>query len=85
MPDLATMPAWALLSSSGVAAFPVLPGLEAVLIAADHDAKGAGQKAAATCAKRWIDAGREAIRLVTTEPGDLNDLAMGGAPCRHST
>src|SRR5690606_13333539 len=44
--DLGNMPVWSVLSAGGISAFPVLPGIEAVWIAADNDASGTGQNAA---------------------------------------
>jgi hypothetical protein len=57
-------PIWATLSAANLAAFPVLPEIEALTIIADADDSGAGQKAAAACAQRWRDAGREVTRLI---------------------
>jgi phage/plasmid primase-like uncharacterized protein len=61
-------PAWATGSAGNMAMFPVLAGIEALTILVDHDASGAGQKAAEACAQRWGDAGRKVSRLM---PGDL--------------
>ncbi|MCC7281435.1 MAG: toprim domain-containing protein [Acetobacteraceae bacterium] len=67
-------PAWAAASASGIARFPVLPGIECLTILADADQ--AGMRAAETCAARWREAGREA-RIVAPERAgaDFNDLA----------
>lgn len=74
LPDLEAMPVWSLLSAGGIAAFPVLPGVEAVWIAADNDASGTGQKAALTAAARLCAANLETIVLAPDEIGaDLND------------
>jgi len=44
----------------------------------DNDKNGAGQKAAAKCARRWVAAEREVIRLTPRELGaDFNDIVMG--------
>jgi hypothetical protein len=71
-------PAWALGDATGVANFPVLDGIEALTIVVDNDtsAKGQrGQRAAAKCSDRWIDAGREVRQAVPNEVGtDFNDL-----------
>ena len=67
-------PAWACLDAGNLAAFPVLPGIESLLIAADHDP--AGIKAANECAARWASAGREVHIVMAPVPGqDINDLA----------
>lgn len=56
-----------------MAAFPVLPGMEALTVIADHD--DAGLRAAAACGQRWADAGRE-VRIATADEdgADLADL-----------
>jgi phage/plasmid primase-like uncharacterized protein len=65
-------PAWAAVDAGNLAALPVLPGVEALTIAADHDP--AGIKAARACAERWRAAGREArIAMAGTTGHDLND------------
>src|SRR5215218_10028540 len=70
LPEFGSSPVWSLIfsgggrSSSGLAGFPVLPGIESLWIAVDHDANGAGQRAARTAAHRWRQAGRE-VFLVT--------------------
>ncbi|WP_373503645.1 toprim domain-containing protein [Aestuariivirga sp.] len=66
-------PVWALGSAGAVEAFPVLPGVEAITILADHDR--AGIEAARKCAHRWADEGREAIITYPPKPGaDWNDM-----------
>lgn len=68
-------PVWAALDAGNLAAFPVLPGVESLTIAADHDQ--AGIKAAQACARRWKTAGREVrIVMAPAEGQDLNDLAV---------
>jgi len=69
-------PVWSLLSASGVGGLPVLPGVECLWIAVDHDP--AGIAAAESCAARWCNAGRHIFLLKPrTERLDLNDLAKG--------
>lgn len=67
-------PVWACLDAGNLSQFPVLPGVESLLIAADHD--DAGLQASQACARRWAAAGRE-VRIVTapTWKADINDLA----------
>jgi putative DNA primase/helicase len=50
-------PVWSAIDASNLAAFPVLAGVESLLIFADHD--DAGLRAARECGRRWRDAGRE--------------------------
>lgn len=65
-------PCWCCVDAGNLAAFPVLPAIENLLIAVDRDA--AGLKAAEACAQRWADAGRE-VGLVepSVDGADLND------------
>ena len=68
-------PAWAAGCADNMKRFPVLPGIEALTLLVDHDASGTGQDAAATCARRWLAAGREVIRLTPKVVGaDFNDI-----------
>ena len=59
-------PIWATGSAGAIAKFPVLAGVEALTIWADHDpinprtGKRPGLEAAGECAARWFEAGREA-------------------------
>lgn len=69
-------PVWSLLAAGGISTLPVLPGIEALWIATDHDP--AGLKASRTCATRWQSAGVETYLITPDAPGaDLNDLLMG--------
>lgn len=66
-------PVWAATSAGGIARLPVLPGIEALTVFADGDP--AGQRAAADCADRWQEAGRE-VTLCLAPPGeDFDDTA----------
>ncbi|WP_406854382.1 toprim domain-containing protein [Alsobacter sp. KACC 23698] len=66
-------PVWALGSAGAIARFPVLPGVEALTIFADHDM--AGLSAARDCATRWLKAGRECRIIPPRSPGqDWNDV-----------
>ena len=67
-------PVWAAIDASNLAQFPVLPGVDALTIFADHDT--AGLKAARECARRWADAGREVRIRAPRAPGaDAADVA----------
>jgi hypothetical protein len=72
-------PMWATGSTALMAKFPVLSGIEALTIIADHDANGAGERAAAEVASRWREAGKEARVWRPKSIGDLNDILIGGA------
>ena len=67
----AYQPVWSCIDAGHVAALPVLPGIETLVIGADNDP--AGQKAAMECANRWALADVEV--LVTRQAAnDLNDV-----------
>jgi hypothetical protein len=68
-------PVWACGYAINLERFPVLDGIEALTILADNDASRTGQAAAAACARRWLDASREVIRLTPRQLGwDFNDI-----------
>ena len=70
-------PAWSTLTSGELSTFPVLPGVERLIILVDHDINGAGQLAATVCTERWSRAGRTVVRLTPERAGaDFNDLVM---------
>ncbi len=54
--------------------FPVLPGIDCLTIVADHDAKGAGERAAREVEDAWRCSGRETRIFIADRPGDLNDV-----------
>lgn len=62
-------PVWACLSAGGIAAFPVLSGIETLTIVADNDQNGTGQDAARECGRRWRQAGREVRALTPPQTG----------------
>src|SRR5262249_62196051 len=67
-------PAWAAASAGNLENFPVLPGVETLMILADNDANGRGQDAARQCEARWVKAGCEAITFTPNKPdSDFND------------
>ena len=71
-------PMWSTGSTSIMAKFPVVSGIERLTILADHDENGAGEKAALEAGQRWKEAGRE-VRVWTPPTfGDFNDLLMRG-------
>jgi hypothetical protein len=79
------LPAWAALSTSGMVALvlPPLPRDATVVILADHDANGAGERAAQAAAARWLAEGRRVRIAMPPEPGsDFNDVLMGRAYAR---
>lgn len=73
------LPTWAAINAGGVRAFPVLPGIEALTVYADNDAKpngsNPGLEAARACAERWAAAGRHAEVIWPRADGaDMADL-----------
>lgn len=59
---------WACADAGNLKSFPVLPGIEALTIVADHDPAGVG--AAQDCARRWREAGAEVRIFLPPDPGD---------------
>jgi hypothetical protein len=75
--DAPLQPAWAALSTGGLERFPVIAGVERLILLADHDHNGAGQAAADVCIQRWAQAGRAGVRLLPERPGaDFNDIVL---------
>jgi hypothetical protein len=72
-------PVWSTGSTALMRAFPVLRGIDCLTVIADHDASGAGEKAARKVEARWRRAGREARIFIPGSPGDLNDLLKRAA------
>ncbi|MFI5012037.1 MAG: toprim domain-containing protein [Hyphomicrobiales bacterium] len=70
-------PVWALGSAGAIAAFPVLPGIEALTILGEHDAANA--KAVQACANRWSAAGRQVIVVLPAGGKDVNDALRAAA------
>jgi hypothetical protein len=68
-------PVWSVVSCSGIAKFPIIPGLERLQIAVDNDG-GAGQHAAAECVERMTAAGIEVITHKPTVAKDFNDILL---------
>jgi hypothetical protein len=78
LPEWRGLPVWSLINADGIDSFPVLAGIETLVIAVDHDK--AGEDAALAVAERWRAAGREVLLVEATTPGnDLNDI-LGGTP-----
>jgi Toprim domain/CHC2 zinc finger len=69
-------PMWATGSTALMAKVPVLSGIEALTIIADHDANGAGERAASEVASRWREAGRETHVYLREVLGDFNDVLL---------
>jgi putative DNA primase/helicase len=71
---LGLTPIWATGSATTIAKFPLVAGIESLTLIADHDANGAGERAARKVETRWIAAGREVRILRAKAVGyDLDD------------
>lgn len=77
------MPAWAALSTSGLIALDLPLIVKNVVILADNDQSGAGQRAAYAAAHRWIAEGRQ-VRIATPPESetDFNDVLLGRSGAR---
>jgi hypothetical protein len=69
-------PMWAAGSTALMAKLPAVSGIKALTIIADHDANGAGERAAAEVASRWREAGRETHVYLREVLGDFNDVLL---------
>jgi putative DNA primase/helicase len=70
-------PAWAAMDAGHMEAFPVLDGVAALTLYADHDKSGRGLKAARACGERWRAAGRDVRVFMPRDQGsDCADLAV---------
>jgi putative DNA primase/helicase len=79
-------PAWAALSTSGIMALELPQIVRTLVLLADHDRSGAGERAARTAAARWLAEGRRVRIAMPPEPGtDFNDVLLGRtyAEVRH--
>lgn len=71
------LPVWATLSTSGMEQVDLPPAAQRVLILADHDASGAGLRAAEATARRLRAQGRDvAIAIPPEESEDFNDMLL---------
>jgi hypothetical protein len=75
-------PTWALGSSNAVAAFPVLDGIETLMILAEEDESS--DRATEICGTRWYDADRTVSIIRSTHGNDLNDALQSVQRSRRS-
>ncbi len=74
---LRSVPCWAAFSTSGIVGFEVPLKVRHLTIAADHDANGAGLRAAEQLAERVV--GRCSVEITAPgDPGDWADVLMTG-------
>ena len=75
--DAPLQPAWAALSDGALKQFPIVSGVERLVLLADNDANNAGAIAAEACKQRWLEAGRRVALLMPDRPGaDFNDIVL---------
>jgi len=75
----AGLPGWAALSANGIAQLILhqMPATPTVIIAADHDSSGVGERAARAAAERWLAEGRRVRIALPPVPGtDWNDVLL---------
>jgi hypothetical protein len=73
--QLFDLPGWAALHGGGIKDLDLPADIRRVVIAADNDANGVGQRAALFARKRWGAEGRSARILLPPNPGeDFNDV-----------
>ena len=80
-----SMPAWAALSAGGIKNLVLPPEATHVVICADNDGNGTGERAAHDAAARWLAGGRHVRVAMPPEPGaDFNDILTGRAAANIS-
>jgi len=72
------LPAWAALSIAGLVALKLPLVVRNVVILADHDRSGSGERSARAAARRWIAEGRRVrIAMPSVPDRDFNDILIG--------
>jgi phage/plasmid primase-like uncharacterized protein len=72
------LPAWSAISASFMESLRLPELVREIIILADHDRNGAGQRAAARAARRWVQEGRRVRIALPPEAGtDFNDILTG--------
>ena len=66
-------PVWSVLTTTGVAGFPLLPGIEGLTIFGEYDEKQQSMEAIQSCADRWLAAGKDVLTAWPMAGNDLND------------
>lgn len=81
MSACADLPVWATLSTSGLEQVDLPPAVQRVLILADHDASGAGLRAAEASARQLRAQGRDVAIVMPPDVGeDFNDMLLRAGP-----
>ena len=76
--QLGVGPTWALGSSGGIAGFPILDGIDRLILLGETDQSSAD--AIHFCGRRWRKAGRRVCIVMPDIGSDLNDELMAAAP-----
>jgi hypothetical protein len=75
------LPGWAALSANGIFSLVLPPEARMVVIAADNDRSGVGQRTARRAAARFCGEGRRVrVFMPPTPDSDWNDVLLGKAP-----
>lgn len=73
------LPAWAALSAGGIVALRLPDMVRSIIVLADNDLNGVGQRAAQKAAQRWIAEGRRVRIALPLVPGmDMADVLVAG-------
>jgi hypothetical protein len=71
-------PAWSCVDAGGLAALPLISGVQQLTILVDNDESRAGEEHAMKCTERWARAGRHVEQLQTkAAQTDFNDVIIG--------
>jgi hypothetical protein len=71
------LPAWATLSNIGLEHLILPAWVREVIVLADHDRNGVGQRSARIAGQRWLREGRKVRIALPPDPGDFNDILTG--------
>jgi hypothetical protein len=71
-------PAWATGSAGAIAAFPVLPGVDALTVLGEIDRHDTNLRGAHAVERRWRAADREVFYTISQFGKDMNDALAGG-------
>jgi hypothetical protein len=75
--QLFSLQGWAAICASGIASLDLPADVRRVVVAADNDMNGVGQRAALSARERWVVEGRSVRILLPPNPGeDFNDVLL---------
>jgi putative DNA primase/helicase len=78
-------PTWSVIDADGMTGFRVLDHVGRLIIMADNDVSGTGQRAAAACRERWAAAGKAVRCVMPEQPGqDFNDVLLAELAKQHA-